>query len=377
MSPNTTKNTLKNSTISSVGGVSFNTLEITSELYSENLQLSKNGKVGLNLQKRAHSKALNSLLFGKMLCNLDSNLKAQYQDTYYCSHNIFIQRKKAKSNFCKKRWCMICNRIRTAQLISTYTPTLESWENKQFITLTVKNMKRESLPEAIEKMYKDFAKIKDLERKQNSKIVGLRKLEITYNKHEDEYHPHYHLIIEDPSKSKRIINRWLELNPTASQKGQDARKANNSSCFELFKYFTKLTSNSSKDKSISIHALDTIFNAIQGIRTFQPFGFLAHKMEAPPENLDMTETTKEEIEHYNYEYKTRDWYNAETGELLTNYKAGNHLKNFDEKITNKELFDSENSAETKKVSKEKEAQNVIKYTENLITAFENECTNEI
>jgi hypothetical protein len=324
--------------------VALDTLEITSELYLDNLALNQDGKVGFNLKKRAHSKALNTSLFGKLLY-INSNLHEQYQDTFYCSHSLQIEGDKAKSNFCRKRWCMICNRIRTAQLINAYKPTLDTWQEKEFVTLTVKNMPKNELPTAISKMYKSFTKLKDSERKAKENIVGIRKLEVTYNKFSDEYHPHFHLIIQNQGSGERIIDKWLKLNTTAERSGQDVKKADDNSSFELFKYFTKLTSNSKKDKTISLSALDTIFNSIQGVRTFQPFGFIAHKQITPPENLDMNENLSLESQNFIYETKIKDWLSIETGEILTGYLNNSNLEQFEKKIISPNLFEFQEPTE--------------------------------
>lgn len=339
----------QNCIIPSAPDIALDTLEITSEFYENNLQLSGNGQIGFNLKKRAHSKALNTSLFGRMLY-LNSNLHTQYQETFYCSHSIFIDGNKAKSKFCRRRWCMICNRIRTAQLISTYQPTIESWEEKEFITLTVKNMGKKELPAAISKMYEDFTKIKDLYRKkQSSKLVGVRKLELTYNRPADEYHPHFHFIT-NKADTDMILSQWLKRNPTAKASGQDAKKADNKSSFELFKYFTKLTSNSSKDNKITLPALDTIFNSIQGIRTFQPFGFVSHKEERPPEDMTLSENEMQEIINYDYNTKTKDWLNKETGELLTGYVEENdNLKKWENKILQPTMFEIEGETKRERI----------------------------
>lgn len=310
----------------SSGGISrvpiLDTLEITSELQNEIENFNRDGWVGDTLLKRAKSKFLNVTLMHKMT-QIKSQLHEKYQDTYFCSHQISVESNKAKSNFCKNRWCIICNRIRTAQLIQTYMPTLETWSEKSFLTLTVKNVEAEKLKPTLEKMYKNFTKIKDLERKQSlCKLVGVRKLECTYNRETNEYHPHYHFILENSDKCNRIISRWLDLFPTADVKGQDFKPADKDSCFELFKYFTKLSSNSKKDNTITVSALDNILNSITGVRTFQPFGFVAHKLEPPPENIEINkETELNDLSEFVYDRKYNDWFDKQTGELLTNFDS--------------------------------------------------------
>jgi plasmid rolling circle replication initiator protein Rep len=299
----------------------LDTLEITSELQNEIENFNRDGWVGDTLLKRAKSKFLNVTLMHKMT-QIKSHLHEKYQDTYFCSHQISVESNKAKSNFCKNRWCIICNRIRTAQLIQTYMPTLETWSEKSFLTLTVKNVEAEKLKPTLEKMYKNFTKIKDLERKQGVKLVGVRKLECTYNREKNEYHPHYHMILENSERSERIIERWLNLFPTADRKGQDFKSADKDSCFELFKYFTKLSSNSKKDNTITVSALDNILNSITGVRTFQPFGFIAHKLEPPPENIEINkENEVNDLSEFIYDRKYNDWFDKQTGELLTNFDS--------------------------------------------------------
>lgn len=313
-----------NSTANGFQPPNFNTLGITSEISGfeppETLAFNADGKAGANLQRRAKSKFLNCILMAK-LADLKSPLADKYWKTYYCSHQIEVKKDVAKSNFCSNRWCMICNRIRTAQLIQAYMPTLDTWKNKTFVTLTVPNCEAPELGLTLKSMYQTFTQIKDVERKRGFKLVGLRKLECTYNSEYDNYHPHYHLILDNPERNKILVDEWLDRFPNASRAGQNFKKADNDSCFELFKYFTKLSSNSSKDKSITLHALDTIFQSITGVRTFQPFGFIAHKIEPPPENLELlADDANEETEIFNYQKQISDWLSQETGELLTNFQ---------------------------------------------------------
>ncbi len=85
---------------------------------------------------------------------------------------------------------------------------------------------------------------------------------------------HLCLVTETAISSDHIIRKWLKEFPDA----QDSRTADDHSCIKLFKYFTKLTSNSRKDPVITTHVLD-------GMRMFQPFGFVAHKENPTLENV--------------------------------------------------------------------------------------------
>lgn len=253
---------------------------------------------------------------------LDSEFKDKYWDTYHCSDIVTVEGETAKSKFCRKRWCVICNRIRTAQLVHTYYPTLKTWPDKQFVTLTVPNPKLDELKPTLNRMYKAFTDIKDSERKADRKLVGLRKLEVTYNRFEDTYHPHFHLVTETGRSCDKIIKKWLKKFPEAREVAQDSRTADDHSCFELFKYFTKLTSNSSKDRIVSAAALDNIFRALDGVRVFQPFGFVAHREEPAPENVTLGEEEQEYVDVWEYKYlqEMHDWFCLENGDALTGYE---------------------------------------------------------
>lgn len=313
---------------------SLDTLEITSESSPnlaeiEDFEFEGDGSADIrNLVKRNASKYLNNWLVLKLI-DTKSELEKKYWDSYHCSQNIRVEGAIAKSSFCKNRWCMICNRIRTAELIYKYMPTVSTWKDKQFITLTIKNPTGEDLHNSLEDMRKAFVKIKDKLRKQGIKLVGIRKLEITYNRHANTYHPHYHIITKS-NFSNQIISGWLSEFPTARREAQDSRTADENSCFELFKYFTKITSNSSKDDFITATALDTIFRNIQGKRTFQSFGFVPHK-EIDPRLREESEEISEAI-LFNWKKDLHTWINLETGESLTGWQPPKHLKEKVKKI---------------------------------------------
>ena len=63
-----------------------------------------------------------------------------------------------------------------------------------FVTLTAPNVKGENLKDEITKYNKSFKKL--VERIEIAKISKgyIRKLEVTYNKERDDYHPHFHCI---------------------------------------------------------------------------------------------------------------------------------------------------------------------------------------
>lgn len=281
-----------------------------------------------NFAKRSRAKYTQQKLLNSLI-KLESKFVKRYDSALYCSSVIQQEGNKLTSRFCNQRFCNICNRNRTAKLIKGYAPAIASFLDPRFLTLTIKNVTAEDLRGSIRKMIYDLKKIVDLRRKnKQAPIVGIRKLEVTYNPDSNEYHPHFHLIVDGEQIADEIIEAWIQRNPTASIKAQDNRKAENTK--ELFKYFTKLTSKSKDDTIIlkkgklirlSYHypeAIDTIFQAIEDTRILQPMG----GVKLISEDIDKLETVEvKEIESNQilWIYYKHDWVNMETGELLSHY----------------------------------------------------------
>ena len=127
-----------------------------------------------------------------------------------------------RSNNCDNRFCPICawkKSRKNALKISVLMQYLREEENKEFVflTLTAPNVKAEELDDEIKHYNKSFQRL--MQRKEvKSAVKGyVRKLEVTYNKERDDYHPHFHVILAvnksyfTDTKAYISRNRWLEL----------------------------------------------------------------------------------------------------------------------------------------------------------------------
>jgi hypothetical protein len=248
-----------------------------------------------------------------------------------CGSFIKIDQEGIKSRFCGNRFCLVCNRIRTAQLYSMYEAPLKALPDLHFVTLTIKNPTKDKLKSCIQGMYRDFKLLKDALRKQKIKLKGLRKLEITYNDQENTYHPHYHLIISGQFEAENLVESWLDYNETAVKVAQNIKKADEKALKELFKYFTKLKSNNSYSEKITISALNHIINSIVRVRIFQPVGIKALK---PPKK--QLEKPQEAFEPFYYDWTRDNWYDATGSPLLVNFriypKTATFSQNFDKTL---------------------------------------------
>jgi hypothetical protein len=225
------------------------------------------------LQKRANSKLLAFQLATALGSLGPVNLAKQYERGVNCSSVVQKTGDRYRSTYCERRFCLVCNRIRTSKLIYGYKPALDNLADLHFLTLTVPNVKPYELKKTIQDMTKTFQRIKDnLRKNYGHRITGIRKIEVTYNDLRKDYHPHFHLILSGQEAAERLLELWLNHYQNATRRAQDIKKADENAVKELFKYFTKITTNNKTSRKLHVNALNTIFNSIQGIRIFQPFG---------------------------------------------------------------------------------------------------------
>jgi len=301
-------------------------------------QLGRNPKkTGKNtLKRRAVAKYLtNEIVLG--LVDQDSDLHQAYWNTFHCSSVLMQDGKKITGRYCNNRWCIVCNRIRTAKLIIGYMPAIkQDLKHPFFVTLTIPNVSAEVLKKTVQAMALNFAGIKNLFRHHRDfRLRGIRKIECTYNEKENSYHPHFHLIIDGKREATELVNAWLKVYPEAKSLAQDIRPADDGSMIELFKYTTKLTTKSDitrdGDKAeikINSEALNIIFKALYRVRTFQPFGIAKMPVKEDIEELqaelfdDLSAMT---VEVWNWEQPISDWVAAD-GECLTGCTAHQRYK---------------------------------------------------
>jgi len=280
-------------------------------------------------EKRARAKYLSRAIILKLI-DLNSPLKDSYWRTWHCANIILQDGRKMTSRYCNNRWCLVCNRIRTAKLIKGYMPQIKKMNEKWLITLTVPNVPAEELKGKIDDMILEFIKVINVfVRRRNLRLNGIRKLECTYNEKLKTYHPHLHLLVDSREAGEALVDEWLKRYPEADRRGQDIRPADESSLLELFKYTTKLTTESKIKRvngkavmQVNAVALDTIFQALWGRRTFQPMGWV-HKVSEDVEEIESQEVAgiAESVDVWTWEQEVGDWVNS-AGELLTGCQAG-------------------------------------------------------
>lgn len=249
-----------------------------------------NEKVELDaIEKRQRAKFITQEYL-RHLIDLDSDLHNSYVSSQQCSSSIYIHENKATSQYCKQRWCQVCNRIKTAQLINGYMPQFQKFEQPYFVTLTTRNVPAFELAEMLQVYQVVWRTIYKRIKKSKLPLQGIKKIECTYNSEFDSYHPHFHFIINDKNIAEALLENWMAEMVTgdlflygAELPGQNIKQADLGSMLEIFKYFTKVFAKPNKkgERFIFIPALDNIFNCMKNRRVFEPFGIrkISEKIE--------------------------------------------------------------------------------------------------
>lgn len=272
------------------------------------------------------------------LVDIRSPLSKSYWKTYHCASEITTVGNQVLTKHCKLKYCIVCSRKRCVELIHSYKPVIDTWADKQLLTLTLRNVPAQYLRSTIDLMHKQIRDAKNTINK-TRKQQGLEPLryvghfETTHNADFDDYHPHMHIIVSSYADGSELLAQWLKRFKAtdADKKAQDLTPANESSVRELFKYFTKIISSKKGNRVISVRGLDTIFQAAQGKRTFFASGVTAiknKKVSDIHEVLNELDLELEEniIKHFEYDHSSANYVNKDTGEALTDYTPTENLK---------------------------------------------------
>lgn len=303
-----------------------------------------NQTVAKTFTNRAKSRFLQMKLLKAMAAE-PGELAAKYNESLFCSGTIKKEGNKYTSRYCGHRWCIICNRIRTAKLIKGYSEQIQQFSEPTILTLTVPNVKAEDLKRTIAMMQRNIKNIFECRRKAKApKQPGIRKLECTYNAVKNSYHPHYHIIINSEAAANDILTSWLLRYPKAARAAQDIRTCYDAK--EIFKYFTKLTSKTGvtdesgkKESAFYPEALNVIFLAIQKIRIIQPFGGLRIiSDEIDDLEAEILEGGESLQDTDVFTWNETNWFSIKTGERLVNWEPSKLRVIYSENIKYLEYF---------------------------------------
>ena len=174
----------------------------------------------LNLRKKIHGKLIDDLC--KSFKNIEKATEEKTKRIKDCGNIISInqQGKIINANFCKNRYCPICQWRKSRKAFAKSYKVQKRMEQKfdynyLFLTLTLRNTP--DLARGIDDILKSFKNLQDTTRYRNVVKGFIRTLEITYNKNSKEWHPHLHVILavaEDYFTNSELYTSreiWAEL----------------------------------------------------------------------------------------------------------------------------------------------------------------------
>ena len=279
------------------------------------------------LRKRASAKYYGNVILPHLI-DLNSPLRTAYWNTYRCV-SVLIQHRSGAftGKYCKNRFCIVCNRIRTGTMINRYGTQLAETDCL-FMTLTTHLTKtcftKEALNKTIKRMKDTFKLIYRKVVRKFGSVSLIRKTEVTVHQTKGHFHPHFHIIIENNKEcAEFIIAQWLSYFTNSRKAAQDVRVADKNTIIELFKYTTKMWDKIDTDKCVlpyPAEKLDIIFQVLHKQRTFQVYGKKFRHIDddfTPDEATIILEDRVPNETLWFWEQEHRTWVETDTGELLT------------------------------------------------------------
>jgi hypothetical protein len=275
-----------------------------------------------------HRKPLISLVLNKRrtlentmpLIDLNSSMKKAYWNSYHCGSVLLQEGKKISSKLCRARWCIRCNRIKTAELINGYKHLFEKFQAPHLVVVTMKNCKGRELKSQHIKMNEAFQQCRwKIDRKHGIKINGIRTWECTYNMERDDYHPHFNVLIDTSEGATLFLRYWMEYwqkkqgFKSVNRGGQSVKEIEGvKGLLEVFKYTTKLSVSHEEEHK----AQDWIYQCVKGKRLAQPFGNLRKvKIADDKTHQEEVEALANQIDIWVWEKENKHYVNS-WGEML-------------------------------------------------------------
>ena len=209
-------------------------------------------------------------------------------------------------NLCRERMCLNCQ-FNLARERARVLRKVISDKQIFFTTLTVENcagnMLRDTLNKMISAQRKMFRHFKNND--------YYRSVEVTYNKRDNTYHPHLHIIhLEElPLSPSRLNKTWRDfvvgdgikcLREWLSCK-QEVANDLNSTALEMSKYITKPT-------DIGANTIPTLYAQCKGLHLHQARGYFKKQIKAITENNDRAKAEEQQrLSDFDYEIYSYLW----------------------------------------------------------------------
>ena len=236
--------------------------------------------------KNANVKAYMFMKNSKLISVSDISLKRMHDCGKVVKYALDIEGEKKKllyTETCESRFCARCQKMKSIKLgqkLFTLTNYLKVEKEYRFlfITLTVPNVKGNELKDEIQSINKAIDKMTQRKIFQQFKAY-FTKLEITYNKIRDDYHPHIHLLVaveknyfdknnSDYIKRDDLLNHWQSAKKDYTITQVDVRALKDKDDDKLMKSILELSKYEAKSSDFAVNqeVFETFYFAIKGAR---------------------------------------------------------------------------------------------------------------
>ena len=139
------------------------------------------------LQGRAKRKTITQAMMLQLISvaenTEDANLIQGFWNTYHCQERLVTANNRLFGNYCKNRYCTVCSSIRKAEIINRYYPTIKTWDEPHFVTITIKAVPLSKLKSRLDAMLRGFQRINAKYRKRNQRgdafrLIGVKSLKL-------------------------------------------------------------------------------------------------------------------------------------------------------------------------------------------------------
>lgn len=260
-------------------------VEDKKEKKSKDKKIKKVSKIEEHLKKPKELKILQAIFIDLMIKLNEKTLNVKNINVgrlLLCANFLLFLKSDAgnyklrRANLCGNRFCPICSWVeakRNAFKILELIMYVREIEKKElvFMTLTVPNCKGEDLTVTIDKLNKSFKRLMETKRFKNICLGYIRKLEITYNKEVDTYHPHFHIIMavnksyftsRDYLKILDLLELWRKATKDESITQVDLKKVRMGSIKEVMEIATYTTK--MKDLYSDEEVFIVLYGALKG-----------------------------------------------------------------------------------------------------------------
>jgi len=218
---------------------------------------------------------------------------------WWCSYELEFRvepetgrKRLEKAGFCRERLCSMCAWRRSLKTFHQVSKVMDEVERRHknlqpiFLTLTVKNCEGSGLADTLDMMFNGWGLLRK-HRKIKRVVHGwFRALEVTYNRKDDTYHPHFHAILlvdksyfkgKDYMQTTDWVQMWrtacaLDYDPICDIRKVRVSKGKYKAVAEIAKYTVKDSDYLHKDNNKLTDELVSILSSALSGRQLHGFG---------------------------------------------------------------------------------------------------------